>query len=630
MRDFEHIKRRILDRVDILDLASEHVTLKRSGRRWVGLCPFHSEKTPSFTVSPDYGAFKCFGCGKAGDIFTFVQLRENIPFIEALGFLADRAGVELEPAGRGPSGGPTRADVARANVWASRFFRSRLLDDRTGRSARAYLQSRQISDQTSERFNLGLATDDGGRGLQAAAARDGFDVPLLLAADLVRQGDDGHRYETFRQRLMFPIRDSGGRVIGFGGRTLVDDRAKYINTAQNVLFDKGRSLYGIDLARGAISDRRRVVVVEGYMDCLAAHQAGATETVAALGTALTERHVDLLRRYCEQIILLFDSDEAGEAAAERAIRVALPRCVTVRLARVPEGKDPSDFLRCSGADEFSDLLNRSVDALEFKWLRTHERFGGSGSDALRREAVFDFLRVVREAFDAGAVDAIQRGLLINQVAHLVRMDRGEVDHIMRGLRPRRADRGGPAARPAVGQHHRHPPDAEQAAWTHVLEVLLNEPAVFSATDWTPDVGRIADERDRRIATVVLELIERPGKFQARDVLARFEEPQDAERIMELVHRGAKRGNYEETFRSALTRIGVAARDERVERSKQDYFTAQGESGTSKETEAQFASFSKAVRERRGAGFVARRLSRPRVVEGSAAETAQTTPTVEQT
>ncbi len=609
MRDFELKKRQILDRVDILDVVSEQVTLKRSGQRWVGLCPFHAEKTPSFTVQPDRGSFKCFGCGKGGDVFSFVQFRENVSFMEAMRILADRAGVDLGDVPQGESAGPGRADLARINTWAAGFFRAKLLDPSIGRSTREYLKIRQISEKTAEQFGLGLATE-GTPGLREAATRAGIDSSLLLAADLIRRSDDGRLYDTFRNRLMFPIRDTSNRVVGFGGRTLGDDRAKYLNTRQNALFDKGRNLYGVDLARNTIAQRRRVVVVEGYTDCLAAHQAGFAETVATLGTALTESQVDLLRRYCDEVILLFDSDQAGEAAADRAIRVALPRCVAVRLARIPDGKDPSDFLSRASPEAFSDLLNRAVEALEFKWLQTEQRFRGDATDASRREAILDFLRVVAEAAYTRAVDAIQRGLLVNQVAHLLRMDRNEVDRLMVGLRPRRMQGAAPP-RGGAGQAPRPvPPDAEQAAWTRVLEVLLNKPGVLEAPECLPDVSRIVNDRDRRTAAVVRELMQHPGGFRIADVLARFQDPADVARVMELAERGAKRGNYEDTIRAALEQIRRSLQNDEVEQSKRRYFAAQTAGEATEIARDQFASFGEGVRKHRDYLHIPRRLSRP--------------------
>jgi len=613
LQNFESKKREILDRVDILDVVSEHVTLKRSGRRWVGLCPFHAEKTPSFTVSPERGLFKCFGCGKGGDVFSFVQNRENVPFIEAMRTLADRAGVELGRAGETDSGAPTRADIARVNNWAAGFFRSNLLDETTGRTTREYLRGRRVSEDTSERFSLGLASEDA-PSLQQAAARSGIQQALLLASDLVRQGDQGRVYETFRNRLMFPIRDATGRVIGFGGRTLVDDRAKYLNTGQNALFDKGRHLYGTDLARDAISRTGRAVVVEGYTDCLAAHQAGFAETVATLGTALTESQVDLLRRYCDEIILLFDSDDAGEAAAERAIRAALPRCVKVRLGRIPSGKDPSEYLTDAGPEDFSDVLNGAIDALEFKWSQTSARFKGKESDAGRREATDEFLGLIEEVYSGSAIDNIQRGLLVDQVALLLglaRSERERLHHDLAELGRRRRNRGPSPTRTSELGRREPPVDEEQAAWTRVLEVLLNEPSAADAEALLLDVERVADDRDRRIAAAVFGLLERDRQFVLADVLARLHEPLDAQRVEKLTRDGEARGNYINTLRLAVERIRRASDEKELELGRQRCVGAKTAEGPFEDSRDELESYNDGVQRHRH--FVPRKWQRAKGV-----------------
>jgi len=556
LRDFEQRKRDILDRVDLVELVSEQVQLKRSGRRMVGLCPFHSEKTPSFTVSPDLGIFKCFGCGKGGDVFSFVQFRENVSFGEAIAILADRAGVTIERAASDSKDGVSRADVGRVCAWGERFFRRQLLDDRLGRSARDYLRERGFTEATLEAFGVGLAVDQPGV-LTRAAADAGFSTALLIEADLLRADESGRTYDTFRNRIMFPIRDTMKRIVGFGGRTLVDDRAKYLNTRQNVLFDKGRTVYGIDVARHVISDRGRAVVVEGYTDCLAMHQSGYAETVATLGTALTEAHVDLLRRYADQIVFLFDSDDAGAAAADRAITVALPRSVGVKLARITDGKDPGELLLQSDPAVFGDVLKNAVDALEFKWLETRARFEGDSSDAHRREAVLDFLRVVGEAASHQAMDVIQRGLLVNQAAHLLSMDRAEVDRLMRKLerRPRRARTA--AIVPTV---EGRTVSAERSAWARVLEVVLNEPGLWGDVVSRLAIDRIPDDRDRRIAAMIEPVGSGEG-YRLADVLARCDDPVDAERVCALARIGAERGNYKSTLNEGVRRL------ERLERAR---------------------------------------------------------------
>ena len=565
---FEDLKRQVLDRVDIVDLVSEHVTLKRSGSRWVGLCPFHEEKTPSFTVSPDRAAFKCFGCGKGGDAFSFVQFRENVDFTEAMRILADRAGVEFTGFRRESAGGPGRVDVAKVNTWAVRFFRDRLLDTELGRSARQYLERRGVSNETSERFGLGLACD-GPQGLRRAASGAGIDEALLTAADLIRPSDRGDSYETFRNRLMFPIRDATNRVVGFGGRTLVDDRAKYINSRQTSLFDKGRGLYGVELARDAIQKRGRAVVVEGYMDCIAAHQAGFGEVVATLGTAMTEAQVDLLRRYSDEIILLFDSDKAGVAAAERAIQVALPRCVKVRLARTPEGTDPSDFLADHGVDEFSDGLNSAVDALEFKWIATRQRFHAGESESQQREAVLDFLRIVASAADAAAVDVIRRGQMVMQVAHLLQMGRRDVEQLMSRLRPKNRREQAQAEEGRGDHQSSKPPSGEQGAWTRWLEFVLNDSSLLASDGSMADVARIADPRDRRIGLIVCALWKERGAFRPVDVSVKCDAPEDAQRVTELAGRGAAREGFSGWFELAVQCIQSAIKNETTERRRDE-------------------------------------------------------------
>lgn len=571
--DFSTVKRQVLDRVSILDVVSPHVRLRRTGRRWIGLCPFHNEKTPSFSVSPDLGIFKCFGCGRGGDVFTFVQTRENLPFMEALTALADLAGVEMEaPSGPSSSAGPTRHDLAKVNAWAVGAFTAALQGE-SGRAAREYLLGRGLSLETVSRFSLGLAL--GEPSIRAAAAKQSIPMEVLLAADLIRSADGGRTYDTFRQRLMFPIRDVSGRVLGFGGRTLVDDPAKYLNTRQNALFDKGAGLYGLDLARDSITQRRRAVVVEGYTDCMAAHQAGFTETVATLGTALTGTQVDLLRRYGDSVVLLFDSDSAGEAAADRAIRLAVPKCVEVRLARVPDGKDPCEFLAHAPAAAFGEALDRATPALDFAWQRTLVRYEADRSPARRRDAVDDFLGLVREAVGAGAIDAIQTGMLAGELGRLVGIDQTAALAALKPARPRRAPGGSESGSASNGSPSPTgaqpgplaPPDEFHAAWAHLLGAVMNEPGLLGGESLAVEAACISDPRDRRIAEVVLHLSDTLGDYHLADVLAALDAPELVERAADLADQGGRRRNYETTFSLARNRIRRAHRLRMMEQSR---------------------------------------------------------------
>lgn len=567
MSSLESIKAEILSRITIVDVVRDRVSLRQRGGRWIGLCPFHSEKTPSFHVIADKGFFKCFGCGRGGDAFTFIQLAENVDFKEALRILADRAGVEMHLTGRPrPAGEPGRADVAKVCAWALTFFRRELASSPAAAHARQYVAGRNISGEIAERFGLGFAAGDL-EPLLGAAQQAGFVPKALEAADLVRTNERG-LYCTFRNRLMFPIHDVMNRTIGFGGRTLADDPAKYLNTRQNALFDKGRNLYGIHLARGPIGERKRSILVEGYTDCLAAHQAGFTETVATLGTALTDQQVDLLRRYAETVVVLFDADAAGDAAAERAIRVAMPRHLTVKLTRIPDGKDPAEFFQTQSAEKFMGVLNSAEDALEFKWRRTRQRFGEEADGRRRREAVDEVFELVADALISGAVPDVDRGTLLDPVARIVHMTPDEAEKLLREHLRRRRPSGRTAPEGASSRDTR-PTDAEQAGLTQILEVLLNEPALLETCREVFEPDRLADARDRRIGQMVRRMADDFGEFHLSEVLSLCEEPDLAARVTDLATRRPADSDFAGLIEAARFRLEEIARRRLVDDNRSD-------------------------------------------------------------
>lgn len=576
MNDLDSIKAEITARVGLVDVASEHVSLIRRGGRLVGLCPFHNEKTPSFYVSPDKGFFKCFGCGRGGDVFTFVMLRENVDFGEALRILADRAGVQLKRStGGGVPKGVDRVDLARINAWAADYFHRCLKNPHVGASAARYLDTRGVQPPSVARFMLGFAGDDL-NGLTAAARGAGISVDGLVAADLARRGERGDLYCTFRNRVMFPIRDAMNRVVGFGGRTLGDDPAKYLNTRQTVLFDKSRVLYGVDQARTPMTQSGRSVVVEGYLDCIAAHQAGFAETVATLGTAMSEAHVQLLRRYAGVSVFLFDADSAGEAAAERALRVALPRHLEVKLARVPDGKDPADFLQAHSGQDFAGVLNSAVDALEFKWNLTLRRFEGGGGGRARNEAVDELLTHLRDASQSGSLDEISRGAIFARLAGLAEIPVADVhrlyDRRMRRPVSRSSPAAGPNAAATPAEVDDQARDEEQDGLRIMLEVLLNEPGLFEAVRDVFAPQRFRDRGDARIAQVVADLAETVGEFHLAEVIARFEDPQLTSRATELALAGERIGNFQrrliEVARTKVENAASTARGRSIQSVKQ--------------------------------------------------------------
>lgn len=385
--DLEEIRRR----ADIVDVISPHVRLRKSGRRLLGLCPFHQERTPSFTVDPEKGLWHCFGCKAGGDLFSFVELTEKVTFQEAVELLARRLGLPPRtPADAARS--RTRERLLSLHEEAARFFHANL-KRAVGNHALSYLKERGLSAESLDGFFLGYAPD-AWDGLLNVLGRHGFSGKELAQAGLALQRDDGGFYDRFRNRLIFPIRDSGGHVIAFGGRALAEDQQpKYLNSPETVLFQKGQTLYAFDRARRAMADGGRAIVVEGYMDAIACHEAGSPETVATMGTALTAQHVDLLRRRTERLVLAFDADSAGLAAALRGRELFAQAGLDVRVIAMPEGMDPDDVIRKRGAAAFGELVDGALPMLEWELSRVLDRAQARG-EREKMEAVREAVSVL--------------------------------------------------------------------------------------------------------------------------------------------------------------------------------------------------------------------------------------------
>jgi len=362
-------------RISILDVVSTHVTLKRSGRRYTGLCPFHSEKTPSFTVNPELGFFYCFGCHAGGDVFDFVMRMGGMAFPDALTELAGRAGVRLERTVEEERQGGERERLLRTVAEAAGYYRAQLAAE-AGGPARRYLAERGVDPAATEAFRLGYAPA-GWDGLLRALRARGFDGAALEQAGLAiaRSGGEGH-YDALRQRLIFPIHDLQGRPVAFGGRALDDATPKYLNTRETALFAKGRTLYALDAARAAIRESGETVVVEGYMDALACHQFGVTNAVASLGTALTQDQVLLLKRFAGRAVLVYDADASGMDAAERGLGIFEQAELPVRVAVLPGGADPDEFLREKGMEAFRALLAGAQSVFDYRFAMASARHDG--------------------------------------------------------------------------------------------------------------------------------------------------------------------------------------------------------------------------------------------------------------
>lgn len=387
----------IRTRADIVEVVGAHVRLRRAGRNFTGLCPFHNEKTPSFSVNPERGFFHCFGCGAGGTVFNFVMRAEGLSFPEAVESLARRYGVSLPERGEsGPRAGERDAAI-RANQTAAEFFAHVLWNTPDGSRARDYLAARGVTADTARTFMLGFAPDRQANLTRALEKRGLLAAGLRLG--LVRQDGAGAR-DMFRARLMFPIRDSQGRVIAFGGRVLDQRLPKYINSPESPLYSKARNLYGLYEARAAIGHADRAIVVEGYLDAIAVWQAGFKETVATLGTALTVDQLRLLARHTHNVLACFDGDDAGHKASLRSLEVFLAAGLLGRGIFIPSGFDPDTFVRARGAAAFGELV-QSADLLADYFLSDQAARAKTSFEARARaaEEVAGLLRLVRNPFE---------------------------------------------------------------------------------------------------------------------------------------------------------------------------------------------------------------------------------------
>lgn len=365
-------------RCDITDIISGYVQLKKRGKNLVGLCPFHNEKTPSFTVYPENGSFYCFGCGAGGEVISFTRRIENLDFYEAVRFLCDRTGMTMPSDGFDDSMAQKRKRIYEMNREAARFFHECLMSEK-GRTALEYYYKRGYTQKTITRFGLGYAL--GGKLLLNHLRGKGYSYEEVYEANLANKSDKYGKasfYDSFRNRVMVPIIDPRGNVVAFGGRVLDDSKPKYINTSDTPVYKKSLGVFGLNFAKN--SKERSLILVEGYMDAIALHQAGFTNSIACLGTALTGEMAHLLSRYADEILICYDNDEAGRKATERAIGVFSSIGMKMRVVRLSGGKDPDEILKNFGAEKFRKLIEGAENDIEFALLKGREGLDLDSSD----------------------------------------------------------------------------------------------------------------------------------------------------------------------------------------------------------------------------------------------------------
>ncbi|MEP6800763.1 MAG: DNA primase [Acidobacteriota bacterium] len=455
---------------DIVEVIGEHTRLKKGGRSWKGLCPFHNERTPSFTVDRDKGLYHCFGCGAGGDVIHFVRQMDRLDFPEAVEALAGRFGVTIPKRERGPRD-DRREKLIEAVSAAHRFYRAELAKPES-RAAR-YLSARGVAPEMVARLELGQALDSWDA--LSRALSPAYPESLLIEAGLLQPGQDGKRaYDRFRDRLLFVLRDDRGRPVGFGGRVLSPEgEPKYLNSPESPIFQKKRTLYGLSSARDAMRRRERVVLVEGYFDHLALLSAGVEETVASMGTALTPEQAEKLRRLAPRVVVCYDGDPAGRAATRGALALLLGQGFSARVAKMPAGQDPHDVLREEGPERLAERIDQSPEALD--WLLDPQ---GAGSDPMeaglsaadKSDRVAGILEILQ-----AVPDTILRH---EECRRLSRQVAVPLDILWERIRPKTGRAGMTAAPAKPGT----PGNAEvlrqgeiPASERKLLHVLLNEP-----------------------------------------------------------------------------------------------------------------------------------------------------------
>ncbi len=463
------VLREIHARIPIAEYIGQFLPLRKRGNDLVGLCPFHGEKTPSFHVHPDRGFFKCFGCGEGGDVIKFAQKMENLTFPDAVRMLAGKAGIEVQAETSGSARARSEKEaIYEANRLAAEYF-SRMLASDAGTAARAYCERRGFSVATIEAFGLGYAPA-GWDGLRDELQRAGVEPQIAERAGLLKPSQRGGWYDFYRDRLMVPTLATTGEVIAFGGRALGDEEPKYLNTATTPVYTKGEHLYALNVAKRATQKDRTLIVVEGYLDCIALHQAGFENAVAALGTSFTEKQASELRKYADNVFLCFDGDAAGSAAAIKAVDIATNVLEhagrSVRIVGLPIGDDPDSYVRAHGAEGFRALLASAKPSIEFKLDPQIDRLTGQ--------------------FDSRSAIARRAEELIRQMTPREEWDRwrvyvaGRLKVNVDDLRNSRFFANGANFAPSGGgQGSRHAPlgVAPSSFEREVLSIILEEPAL---------------------------------------------------------------------------------------------------------------------------------------------------------
>lgn len=525
----------IRSQADIVDVVSDYVTLRKAGRNYKGLCPFHDEKTPSFSVNPERQIYHCFGCGKGGNVFSFLMEHENVTFVEAVRHIARRLNITIPDTYRERQAGSEAESLAQVTRFAARFFHERLLNAGRDSIVRRYTERRGLSEETVKSFGLGYAPDSW-NDLLNAARNQGIDVALLVNAGLAKTGEQ-RTYDAFRKRLIFPIQAPSGRVVGFGGRALSDeDQPKYLNSSESPIYRKSQVLYGLYQARDALRQRGRILVVEGYMDLLGLYEQGVHGVVALCGTALTPEQARLLARYGQQAFLVYDSDQAGVRATWRAIEPLVESGLWTRIVRLPEDYDPDSYVREHGPDGFMKLVDSADSIADF--MGHHANLQGSGD----REEVFRTLTgLIRKT-----ANLVHRETYREEAERRFPALQGLLASELRSPGAVQRDRRAPRAKAA--------PDGDAMVERDLVQLMLDGRAIAELVENQLEPRDFKHPLYRRIVELCFAKLGGEGTYDLSGLIDTIGDDEAARMMTELINASDSGVNLEQRARDHIIRI----------------------------------------------------------------------------
>ncbi len=514
---------------DIYELIASYIDLKKTGRNFVGLCPFHPEKTPSFTVSPEKQIFHCFGCQTGGNLFSFIMQMEGMSFPEAVKFLAEKAGMRVDDRPETPEESKRkklRESLLQMHRRAMSYYQGSLWEGSQGKKVLKYLRDRGLQEKTMQEFGLGFAPD-GWENLLAVFKKEGYNLELALQAGLLSQKTPGHYFDYFRHRLIFPIQDRRGQVIAFGGRSLDDNEPKYLNSPESALFNKRNVLYGLNLALPSIRRLKEALVVEGYMDVILLRQHQVEHAVAPLGTSLTENQVALLRGRLETITLAFDADSGGQQASLRGLELLKNESIHARVAVLPENMDPADYVQQFGGQAFQEnILEKALPLLEYRLFMLKKIY-----DLRREEGRVNYWKSARKVL-ATLSEPVEKETYLKKIAEEINVPlevlRGDLEKIIAGQR--KADSGQKVKRSSSSNPSVSP---REVAEKELLACLMREPT-YAATAFErlgPD--DFSQGPYREVAVAMVNRVREGQEIAPAALLGCFSEPDMQSIIMQL-------------------------------------------------------------------------------------------------